>query len=118
MPHAGQRHSEGTLPVQVQFKTDNNIDGNGMLEERVNAMLEQHLGRFFPQLTLLKVHLSDSNGAKGGGRDKHCAIEARMEHEDPLAATHADEDVAKAITGACGKLKSLLDTRIEKRRGH
>lgn len=104
--------------MQIQFNTDNNIDGNEMLEQRVNEMLEQRLGRFFPHLTLLKVHLSDSNAAKGGSQDKHCAIEARMEHEDPLAATHADEDVAKAINGACSKLKSLLDTRIEKRRGH
>lgn len=104
--------------MQIQFNTDNNIEGNEMLEERVNAMLEQHLGRFFTHLTLLKVHLSDSNADKGGGHDKHCAIEARMEREEPLAATHADEDVAKAITGACTKLKSLLDTRIQKRRGY
>ncbi len=104
--------------MQIQFNTDSNIDGNEMLEDRVNAMLEQHLGRFSPQLTLLKVHLSDSNAAKGGDHDKHCMIEARMEHEEPIAATHEDEDMAKAITGACNKLKRLLDTRIEKRRGH
>lgn len=104
--------------MQIQFNTDNNIEGNEMLEERVNAMIEQHLGRFSPHLTLLKVHLSDSNAAKGGDDDKHCAIEARMENEEPFAATHADEDVAKAVTGACNKLKRLLDTRIEKRRGY
>lgn len=104
--------------MQIQFNTDNNIDGSEMLEERVNAMIEQQLGRFYPRLTLLNVHLSDANAAKGGGQDKHCAIEARMEHDDPVAATHADSDVAKAINGACSKLKSLLDSRIEKRRGY
>ena len=104
--------------MQIQFNTDSSIDGNERLEERVNEMLEQHLGRFYSHLTLLKVHLSDNNAAKGGSDDKECMIEARMEHEEPLAATHADEDVAKAITGACNKLKRLLDTRLEKRRGH
>lgn len=104
--------------MQIQFNTDNSIDGKNMLEERVNAMLEQHLGRFFSHLTLLKVHLSDNNAAKGGADDKECVIEARMEHEEPIAATHADEDVAKAITGACEKLKRLIDTRLEKRRGY
>lgn len=104
--------------MQIQLNTDNNIDGKEMLEERVNAMLEQHLGRFYSHLTLLKVHLSDNNAAKGGDHDKECVIEARMEREEPLAATHVDEDVAKAITGACNKLKRLIDTRLEKRRGH
>lgn len=104
--------------MQIQFNTDNNIEGNEKLEARVNAMLEQHLGRFFPHLTLLNVHVSDSNAAKDGDHDKHCAIEARMQHEEPVATTHADEDVEKAITGACNKLKRLLDSRIEKRRGY
>lgn len=104
--------------MQIQFNTDNNIDGNEKLEAHVNALLEQHLGRFFTHLTLLKVHVSDSNAAKDGDHDKHCVIEARMEREEPLAASHADDDVEKAITGACNKLKRLLDTRLEKRRGH
>jgi len=104
--------------VQIQFNTDNHIDGSEALEARVTAMMEQHLGRFFPRLTTLKIHLSDSNAAKGGGDDKRCSLEARMEKEDPIGATHDDEDVAKAITGACSKLKTKLDTLVEKRRGY
>lgn len=104
--------------MQFQLNTDNHIDGSEMLETRVNTMVEHHLGRFFPKLTSLKVHLSDANATKGGSDDKHCSIEARMENEDPLAATHADEDIAKAINGACSKMKSLLNTRIEKRRSY
>lgn len=104
--------------MQIQFNTDNHIDGNEALEVRVNEMLEQHLGRFFPRLTQIQVYLSDSNAAKGGANDKRCSLEARMEKEDPIGATHDDEDVAKAITGACSKLKTKLDTLIEKRRGY
>lgn len=104
--------------MQIEFNTDNHIDGNEALEARVNAMMEQHLGRFFPRLTMLKIHLSDSNAAKGGSEDKRCSLEARMERENPIGATHDDADVAKAITGACNKLKTKLDTLVEKRRGY
>ncbi len=41
-----------------------------------------------------------------------------MERENPIGATHDDADVAKAITGACNKLKTKLDTLVEKRRGY
>ena len=104
--------------MHIQFNTDNHIDGNEALESRVNAMVEQHLGRFFPRLTQLQVYLSDSNAAKSGANDKRCSLEAHMEKENPIAATHDDEDLAKAINGACSKLKSKLDTIIGKRRNH
>lgn len=104
--------------MKIQLNTDNHIDGTDALEERVNAMLEQYLGRFFPRLTRLEVFLSDSNSTKGGPDDKRCALEARMENDDPLAASHDDENMERAIRGACDKLKVLLDTRIEKQRGY
>ena len=104
--------------MRIQLNTDGNIDGSEDLQARVDAMLEQHLGRFFPRLSRIEVFLSDSNAAKGGANDKRCALEARMENDDPMGASHDDEDMAKAIRGACDKLKVLLDTRIEKRRGH
>lgn len=102
----------------VQLNTDKNVEGTEALESRVNAMLEQHLGRFFPRLSRIEVHLSDSNAGKGGTDDKRCALEARLEGEDPLGTTHDDENVEKAIKGACDKLKIKLDSLIEKRRGY
>ncbi len=104
--------------MQIQFRTDKNVVGHEALESRVNAMVEQHLGRFFPHLTRIEVHLSDSNADKGGGNDKRCAIEARMEHERPVGVSHDDENMEKAIRGACDKLKTRLETTIERKRGH
>lgn len=103
--------------LKIQLNTDNNIDGSDALEERVQAMLEQTLGRFSTHVTRIEVFLSDTNAAKSGPNDKRCALEARMENADPLAASHEDEDMEKAIRGASAKLKTLLDTRIEKQRG-
>ena len=102
----------------IQLNTDNRIDGTEALEERVNAMIEQHLGRFAPRLSRIEVFLSDQNSTKGGPDDKRCAIEARLENDDPIGASHEDEDLAAAIRGACDKLKSKLDTRIGKQRGY
>lgn len=104
--------------MKIQLNTDNHIDGTDALEERVSAMLEQALGRFSSRLNRIEVFLSDTNADKSGPRDKRCALEARLQNDDPVAASHEDEDVAKAIRGACDKLKTLLDTRIEKQRGY
>ncbi len=104
--------------MKIQFNTDNHIDGTDALESRVNAMLEEKLGRFFPRLSRLEVFLSDSNSTKGGPNDKRCALEARLLNDEPIGASHEDADVAKAIRGASDKLRTLLDTRIEKLRGY
>ena len=45
------------MPI-IQLNTDNHIDGTDALEERVNAMLEQQLGRYFPRLSRIEVFLS------------------------------------------------------------
>jgi len=104
--------------MQIQVHTDSHVKGDAALEARVNAMLEQYLGRFYPSLTRIDVHLADTNAGKGGDDDKHCAIEARMEHERPIGVTHDDENIEKAIRGACDKLKSRLEGMIEQKRRH
>lgn len=104
--------------MKIQLNTDNHIDGTDALESRVNAMLEQHLGRFLPRLSRIEVFLSDSNAAKGGAQDRRCALEARLQNDDPVGASHDDEDTEKAIRGACNKLKAQLETRIGKLRGY
>jgi ribosome-associated translation inhibitor RaiA len=104
--------------LKIQLNTDNHVDGHEALESRVNAMVEQHLGRFSSHLTRIEVFLSDSNADKGGGADKRCALEARMEHERPIGVSHDDENMEKAIRGACDKLKSRLDDVIERKRRH
>lgn len=104
--------------MKIQLNTDNHIDGTEALESRVNAMLEQYLGRFFPRLSRLEVFLSDHNSTKGGPTDRRCALEARIQNDDPIGASHDDEDMEKAIRGACDKLKVQLESRIEKQRGY
>ena len=104
--------------MQIRLDTDNHIQGSEALKARVDSLITQHLERFFPYLTHIEVHLADANGGKGGVRDKQCAIEARISNGPPVGASHADETVEKAIHGACAKMRSMLDSSIEQRRGH
>lgn len=104
--------------MKIQFNTDKNIQGHQALEERVSGMIEHALAHLSTHLTRIEVHLSDSNAGKGGDADKNCVLEARLEHERPVGVSHADENVEKAVRGACEKLKSRLETVLERRRNH
>ncbi|MEO5595900.1 MAG: HPF/RaiA family ribosome-associated protein [Lysobacteraceae bacterium] len=104
--------------MKIQFNTDKNIQGHQALETRVSGMIEQYLTHVATHLTRVEVHLSDTNAAKGGDADKRCALEARLEHERPIGVSHDDENVEKAVRGACEKLKSRLEGVIERRRHH
>ncbi len=104
--------------MKILLNTDNHIDGTDALEERVDAMVEQHLGRYAPRLTRIEVFLSDTNSIKSGRDDKRCALEARLKNDEPLGASHDADTMEAAIRGACAKLKTVLDTRIEKQRAY
>lgn len=104
--------------MKIQLNTDNNVQGHEALEARVSGMVEQQLARFAPHLTRIEVYLSDSNADKGGGNDKRCAMEARIEGDRPVGVSHDDENMEKAIRGACDKLRSRLDQWLERKREH
>jgi hypothetical protein len=104
--------------MNVQLNTDHHIQGSEAMEDSVNKIVAQHLERFFPHLTRIEVHLSDANGGKHGSHDKQCSIEARMSNSDPIGVTHDDETVEKSIHGACTKMHSRLESKIEQKRNH
>ncbi len=102
--------------MQIQLNTDSHIQGNEAMETSVQNIVTQHLERFFPYLTRIEVHLSDANGSKGGGEDKHCAIEARISSGNTVGVSHDDETVEKVIQGACSKMRSRLESTIDQKR--
>lgn len=104
--------------MKVQLNTDNQVQGNDAMAERVDAMANQYLERFEPDLTRLEVHLSDANSGKSGSNDKQCAIEARLRNQQPIGVSHADESVEKALRGAFNKMRSRLDQIIAQKREH
>lgn len=104
--------------MKVQLNTDNQVQGNDAMAERVDAMATQYLQRFEQDLTRVEVYLSDASSGKSGSEDKHCSIEARLRNQQPIGVSHADESVEKALRGAFNKMVSRLDQIIEQKRDH
>ena len=100
--------------MNIQINTDNNVQHDDSVVRHVEAMVEQHLGRYAPQLTRVEVHLRDENAGKGGDRDKHCLMEARMEGRPPVTASDDAGELAVAITGAAKKLQRAIESAIGK----
>jgi ribosome-associated translation inhibitor RaiA len=95
------------------------INANGFtlteaISSRVTTQVESALGHRAARLTRVEVHLGDHNGAKHGGADKRCMLEARPEGLDPVAVTSEGADLYETIDDAASKLKRALDTRFGK----
>ena len=97
----------------MQINTDNQIhsdaEANARLEERIRSKLR----RFERRLTHVELHVSDSNGAKGGA-DKHVSLEVRANGQAPLAV-HADgKRVEDAVVAATDKAARALEHSLGK----
>lgn len=103
--------------MQIQINTDRNIPADDQVHGQVEQAVTGALGRFGERITRVEVHLSDVNGHKGG-RDIRCLMEARLAGFPPVAVDEQAETIQAAVHGASGKLARVLDTRVERTRGH
>ena len=102
----------------VQIRTDNrtitDAEANARLEEKVRSKLR----RFESRLSDVEVHVSDTNGAKGGDGDKRVTIEARVNGHVPVAV-HAEADRIEIAVGlAADKAVRALEHAIGKEKAH
>ncbi|MBC5782088.1 HPF/RaiA family ribosome-associated protein [Ramlibacter sp. USB13] len=107
--------------MKVQVNTSNDIDNQDALERWASDYLNEQLARFDQDLTSIEVQLSDENhAAKGGGVDKRCTLEARVNGRAPVAVTNYAPNQDLAIRGATDKLMHALDHTFGKldRREH
>lgn len=107
--------------MQIQINTDHNIPGREALSAHVSSVVEQALSRFQERITRVEVHLTDENGPKAGTRDMRCAMEARLEHHQPVAITHEAATLHQSIDGAADKLARLVEHtlgRLREERSH
>lgn len=99
----------------IQVNTDSQTPGTTDLDRRVEALLEDKLGRFASRITRAEVHLTDENGTdKTGGNDKRCMIEVRMAGMEPISATDRGASHDAALRGASTKMLRQLETIIGK----
>jgi ribosome-associated translation inhibitor RaiA len=63
------------------------------------------------------MHLGDENSsAKGGGNDKRCMIEARVDGRPPIAVTAQAPTLDEAMDGAADKIERSLASDFERLR--
>ncbi|HLT29029.1 MAG TPA: HPF/RaiA family ribosome-associated protein [Myxococcaceae bacterium] len=99
----------------IQVNTDKHIEGNEELRRRVHDVVEGALGRYNDRISRVEVHLSDQNsGDRGGGNDKRCTLEVRLEGRPPTAVSHAAPTVEQAIDGAADKANRAVESTLER----
>jgi hypothetical protein len=100
-------------PVIVQIHTDPNIQSSAALTAQVEALVAGAVGRLGDRVSRVQVHLGDENSSsKGGGNDKRCMIEARIDGRPPLAVTEQAATLEQAMTGAADKLERSIDSML------
>lgn len=98
--------------MQINIQTDSTIANNAGLNEHVQSVLESALSRFRDNITRIEVHLSDTNGPKGGADDIRCVMEARVAGYQPIAVTEQNASVHQSVSGATDKLKRAIDSAL------
>ncbi|GAB3652682.1 HPF/RaiA family ribosome-associated protein [Ramlibacter alkalitolerans] len=107
--------------MKVQVNTSNDIDNKDALERWASEYLNEQLGRFEQDITSIEVQMTDENhAARGGGVDKRCMLEARVNGRAPIAVTNFAPDQNLAFRGAADKLAHALEHAFGKldRREH
>lgn len=98
--------------MQINIQTDSTIANNAGLTDHVQSVLDNALSRFRDHLTRVEVHLSDTNGPKGGADDIRCVMEARVAGYQPIAVTEQNATVHQSVAGATDKLKRAIDSAL------
>lgn len=99
----------------IQVNTGSQTQGTADLTHRVQALIEDKLGRFADRITRAEVHLTDENSTdKSGGNDKRCMIEIRMAGMDPITATDHAASHDQALRGATSKMQGQIETIVGK----
>ncbi len=101
--------------MQIQVNTDNNIEGREEVIRSVEERARSKLAAVARHITRVEIHVGDVNAPKGGPDDIRCMAEARPENRGPIAVTHHDETLTKAVGGALDKLRAALDSDLGKR---
>lgn len=104
--------------MQIQFNTDNTIEGHERMQSHFSEEIAESLKRFEDKITRVEVHVGDENSDKFGIDDKRCLLEVRLAGKNPVAVTNHANTIEKAVSGATDKMVKLLNTTFEKLKTH
>lgn len=102
--------------MQIQINTDHNIEGREALSAHINEVVEHAMAHEASHITRVEVHVSDENGPTSAPNAMRCAMQARLEHHQPLDVTCDAPSMHQAIAGAADKLRHLVEHTLGKLR--
>lgn len=102
--------------MQIQINTDRNIEGCEALSKHIREVVEHAMAHEASHITRVQVHLTDENGPKSGPNAVRCAMQARLERQQPLDVTCDAESEHQAIAGAADKLRHLVEHTLGRER--
>ena len=98
----------------IQINTDNQEESDAGRNAQIEEQVRQRLARFENRITDVEIHVSDTNGPKGGNADLRCTLEARVNGVPPVAVTDQGNTIDRAIIGAAKKAVRALDHQFGK----
>ena len=104
--------------MKIQFNTDKTINGDEKYQAFFTSQIAEELKRYESHITRIEVHLSDENGKKEGMNDIRCLLEARFEGRQPIAVSCQDNTVELVVSGAIDKIKTTLETILDRTANH
>lgn len=107
--------------MQFLFNSDNQIDGDTDMAERVEGMVRTKLSRIEERLTRVEVHVRDVDGPRSGANDKRAMVELRPAGLSPISGSEEAGTIEAAVARAADKALAAFDRQIGKmttRKGH
>jgi ribosome-associated translation inhibitor RaiA len=98
--------------MQINVNTDRTIDKHQGLDEHVEAIVQNAIGRFGEQVNRVDVHLSNENSQKQIDGGNKCLMEAHVAGYAPVVVNDHAVNLHQAITNAGNKLKRALDSAL------
>lgn len=99
--------------MYVEINTNNQIKSDASANRRLEQKIRGRLRRFERRLTHVELHVSDTNGSKGGN-DKHVSLEVRANGHAPLAVHAEAHRVEDAVAVAAEKAARALEHALGK----
>ena len=107
--------------MQFLFNSDNNIEGDASMEDRVRELVRARVSRIEERLTRIEVHVGDVDGSRSGANDKRALVEFRPAGLQPLSGSAQASTIEAAVASATDKALAAFDRQIGKlttRKGH
>jgi ribosome-associated translation inhibitor RaiA len=98
--------------MQINVNTDRTIDKHQGLDDHVQSVVKDSIGRFGDHVNRVDVHLSNENKQKQADGGNYCMMEARVTGYHPVVVHEHSINLHQAISNAGDKLARALDSAL------